>query len=171
MNENEEVLDLVDSNNIPIRTIVRGEMVKMKYKHPEGYVRFVNAFLVNDKGEIWTPIRGLHKSIAPGGHDFSAAEHVLAGETSDAAVARAFSEEAGIDVEDATLVHLGTLPPTDSKPSFDEIYALYDYRGGNPEYSKDEFSTGDWLDKDHLKKVLKEKPSKSSLLAALDLLG
>lgn len=171
MDENEEVLDLVDSNNIPIRTIIRGEMAKMKYKHPEGYVRFVNAFLVNEKGKIWTPIRGLHKSIAPGGHDFSVAEHVLAGETSDTAVVRAFSEEAGIDVDYATLVHLGTLSPTESKPSFDEIYALYNYRGRDPEYSKDEFTAGGWLDKDDFKRVLKEKPSKSSLLAALDLLG
>lgn len=171
INEEEEVLDLVDEKNVPIRTITRAEMAKVKYNHPEGYVRFVNAFLINDKGEIWVPIRALHKSIAPGGHDFSVAEHVLTGEESDVAVIRAFSEEAGLDIDHTALVHLGTLPPTEAKPSFDEVYAFYGYNGEDPKYSKVEFSTGGWLDRDDLRKILKEKPSKSSLPAALDLLG
>jgi isopentenyldiphosphate isomerase len=171
MDESEEVLDLVDGNDVLIGTIARGEMAKMKYKHPEGYVRFVNAFLINNKGEIWVPIRGLHKLIAPGGHDFSVAEHVLAGETSEVAVARAFLEEAGLEVDYTTLVHLGTLHPTESKPSFDEVYALYGYNGEDPQYSKDEFIAGSWLDRDDFKKILREKPSKSSLPVALDLLG
>jgi isopentenyl-diphosphate delta-isomerase len=170
MNENDEVLDLVNADNLPIGTIIRKDIAKIDYKHPKGYVRFVGAFLVNTEGKIWVPIRGMHKSIAPGGCDYSVAEHVLAGETNDQAIIRAFAEEANIEANLSSLVFLGSLPPTDEKPVFDEIYALYDYDNGDPDFSKEEFSSGEWLTPDELQTRLITTPSKSSLLPAIHLL-
>lgn len=170
MNENAELLDLVDAKNVPIGTILRGEMVKVGYSHPRGHVRFVVGFLRNKEGEIWVPVRGLHKSIAPGGYDFSAAEHVLSGESSVKAILRAFHEEAGMKINDKMLIHLGTLPPTKEKPVFDEVYVLDNYGGADPEFSLEEFSGGTWMTPLELQRALKESPSKVSLPLALELL-
>lgn len=114
MNENDELLDLVDIDDIVVGTVRREDMVKVGYKSTQGYVRFAEAFLLNGKGEIWVPIRGMHKAIAPGGCDFSVAEHVLSGESYEQAIERAFLEEAGMKVDYAALIPIGKLSPTDS---------------------------------------------------------
>src|SRR5487761_1499028 len=106
MNENDEFLDLANASDEVVGTIRRGDMVKLGYRSPKGFVRFAVAFLVNDKAEVWVPIRGLHKSIAPGGCDFSVAEHVLSGETYDKAIERAFIEEAGMEVSAVNLTRI-----------------------------------------------------------------
>jgi isopentenyldiphosphate isomerase len=160
----------VNSGNVNIGVVSRGDIVKMKYNHPTGYVRFVEAFLVNKKGQIWVPIRGLHKSVAPGGYDFSVAEHVLAGESNEQAIARGFAEEAGVTVMSDALVHLGTMPPADGKGFFNEVYVLYGYDDGDPTYSQEEFSGGVWMLPSELQAALVVKPSKMSLPLALDLL-
>lgn len=168
--EKEEILDLVDINDTIIGTVLRGDMTAVNYNHPKGYVRFVNAFLINKEHKIWSPTRAMRKFIAPGGKDYSVAEHVLAGETYDDAVIRGFVEEANLHVTAGNLELLGMMPPTKEKPVFDAVFALYDYDDNNPDYSKEEFSSSEWLTLDELQKILTAHPSKASLLPALQLL-
>jgi isopentenyldiphosphate isomerase len=171
VNENDELLDLVDANDIIIGTIRRGDMANMGYKSTMGYVRFAEAFILNDRGEIWVPIRGMHKVIAPGGCDFSVAEHVLSGESYEQAVKRAFLEEAGMHISSTSLTHLGKLAPTDNKPVYESIYTYAMHGGESPNYSHDEFSSASWMPVKVLEDLLiSGPPTKSALLPALRLL-
>lgn len=171
MNENDELLDLVNANDTVVGTIRRGEMVNLGYKSAGGFVRFAEAFILNEQGEVWVPIRGMHKSIAPGGCDFSVAEHVLSGETYEKAIERAFSEEAGMTINSKDLELLAKLPPTEDKPVYEAIYMYTMYGNKSPEHSPDEFVSASWLSMDALKKQLTlGPPTKSTLLPAFKLL-
>jgi isopentenyldiphosphate isomerase len=171
MDENEEVLDLVNANDKMVGTVSRGEMVRLGYKNPKGFVRFAEAFLVNKDGKIWVPIRGKHKVIAPGGRDFSVAEHVLSGETYEDAIIRAFAEEAGLYIDAASLKLLKVLPPTADKPIFNALFAYYGYDGDDPEYSKEEFDSCEWLAPEELEALVRSGvAAKASLLPELQVL-
>jgi isopentenyldiphosphate isomerase len=171
MNENDELLDLVNADDTVVGTILRGDMVKVGYKSDKGYVRFAEAFIINDRGEIWVPIRGLHKSVAPGGCDFSVAEHVLSGESYEQAIERAFLEEAGLKVDSAALSPLGKLSPTETTPCYESIY-IYTVHSNEPlNYGQDEFSSASWLSIEAFEKLLVSgPPTKSTLLPAFRLL-
>ncbi|HEY1835305.1 MAG TPA: NUDIX domain-containing protein [Candidatus Saccharimonadales bacterium] len=171
MNENDEILDLVDIDDNVVGTVRRGDMVKLKYRHPNGYARFAVAFLINTQGLIWVPKRSLHKSIAPGGLDFSVAEHVLAGESYAHAIQRAFREEAELNVDVSRLQVLGKLAPSQAKPSYEALLVYRDYAGGNPNYSKEEFTNGEWIAPKTLMGMLQAGvAAKSAILPALRLL-
>lgn len=171
MDENNELLDLVNSNDAIVGTIRRGDMVKLGYKSDDGFVRFAEAFILNEQGEVWVPIRGMHKSIAPGGCDFSVAEHVLSGETYERAIERAFFEEAGMRINSKDLEFLGKLPPTEDKPVYESIYAYTMHGNESPKYSLEEFTSASWMSMDAFEKQLTlGPPTKSALLPAFKLL-
>lgn len=171
MNENDELLDLVDSADLVIGTIRRGDMAKAAYRTTEGYVRFAVAFIVNDKGAVWVPIRGMHKAIAPGGLDFSVAEHVLSGESYEQAIERAFAEEAGMKVEARDLVCLGKLCPTEAKPTYETAFVYFMHGRRSPKYSHEEFTSARWMSASTLEaRLLSGPPTKSALLPAYRLL-
>lgn len=171
MNESEEILDLVNANDTVIGYIRRSDMAKVAYRHPRGYVRFAEAFLVNNDGKIWVPTRNPHKAIAPSGLDFSVAEHVQSGETYADAIVRGFVEEAGLRVSEASLTLLGVMPPTKTKPVFNAVYVYFGYGGEDPRYSKEEFPSAEWLSPEELKKVLGSgRPTKDTLPPALRML-
>ena len=171
MDENDELLDLVNAHDVVVGTIRRGDMVKLDYKSNQGFVRFAVAFILNSQGQVWVPIRGMHKTIAPGGCDFSVAEHVLAGETYEQAIERAFFEEAGMTINSQDLELLGKLPPTKAVPIYEVIYT-YTMRGNeSPKYSLEEFTSASWMPIDAFEKQLTSgPPTKSSLLPAFKLL-
>lgn len=171
MNENNELLDLVDANDVVISTIRRGDMAKARYKLANRYVRFAEAFILNQKGQIWVPIRGAHKVIAPGGCDFSVAEHVLSGESYNQAIERAFLEEADLIINSAALTFLGKLPPTTDKPVFESVYLYKIPSGQTPKYSRQEFYSASWMSPHDFKDLLLHgPPTKSALLPAFKLL-
>ena len=171
MDENEEILDLVDIEDHVTGTVKRADMVKVGYRSERGFVRFVIGFLVNAKGEIWVPIRSMHKSIAPGGFDFSVAEHVLSGESYSDAIKRAFAEEAGLTVKVENLVLLGKISPVDNKPTWEEIYLYPDYSGNNPDYDKEEFSSAQWQTIEEIEEKIRTGAlTKSAYTPALKLL-
>ena len=140
----DEVLDLVDDQDRVIGTVTREEVGRTLLALP-GYVRAADAFIVNDRGELFVPRRSSHKKLAPGGLDFSAGEHVGAGETYVQAMVRGFEEELGLRITAADLIHIGTL---DLKklgliPYFDAIFI---YRTNEvPDYNKDDFVSHEWL--------------------------
>jgi isopentenyldiphosphate isomerase len=167
-----EVLDLVNSQDEVVGTTLRGEMAETSYYRSGRYVRFANAFVVNKMGLVWVQTRNLHKFIAPGGLDYSVAEHVLSGETYEQAVIRGFDEELGWDIDQSKLHSLGKLPPTKEKPVFDMVYALFDYSGEKPKLNHDEFATAEWLSIAGLKGRLaaSDIAQKTSLVPAFSLL-
>lgn len=170
MDENDEKLDLVNSDDEIVGTIRRGDMVKLGYRSDKGFVRFAEAFILNKNGEIWVPIRGMHKSIAPGSCDFSVAEHVLSGETYEKAIERAFSEEAGMKINSSDLVFLGKLPPNEDKPVYEAIYTFTMHDNESPIYSREEFSSAGWVPIDSFEKMLTfGPPTKAALLPAFRL--
>lgn len=171
MNENDELLDLADATDTVVGTIRRGDMVKVGYKSPQGFVRFAVAFLLNDKNEVWVPIRGLHKSIAPGGCDFSVAEHVLAGESYERAIERAFKEEAGMAVRANDVTLIGKLFPAEAKPTHEAIFAYVLHHNEIPRYSREEFTSASWMSLEAFEHLLVSgPPTKSALLPAFSLL-
>lgn len=153
MDEPEELLDLVDDNDTPIGTIHREDIPKLMDGTKTGMVRAANVFIVNDAGKFWIPKRGPHKKIAPNGLDFSAGEHVMAGESYEQAAVRGMQEELGMRVSRNDLEYIGIVS---NKPAgLPYFSALYIYRGNDvPQYNKDDFVSFRWLDPQALLKQL-----------------
>lgn len=67
------------------------------------YYLGVHAYIHNSKGEFLIQKRSLAKEFLPGGWDIHMG-HVMAGESSKAAMIREIHEELGINLEDVTLI-------------------------------------------------------------------
>jgi isopentenyldiphosphate isomerase len=172
MEDEKEVLDLVNTEDEVVGTISRGEVVKSRYRVAKGFVRCVNAFLINKEGKIWVPTRSLDKDLTPGSLDYSVARHVLSGETYDNAIIRAFAMEAGIQITGQELKLLCIMKPNLHRPVFDAIYVYYNYKDGTPEYSRGEFTSGEWLTPSDYQDRLKTSalPVNQTILPALTVL-
>ena len=97
MIEETEMLDVVDSNNILIRTISRDEWYGGENeKNPNEFIRYVDIFIFNKEGKLLVPIRSMNKKLSPGCYDYSCGEHVTAGESFDSAAKRGIKEELGL---------------------------------------------------------------------------
>lgn len=138
----EEKLDLVDSQDRPIGAIKRSEVLDLE-KSKRGFTRAVLVFLINDKGELWIPMRAAHKKIAPGGLDASAGEHVGFGESYDGAAIRGLFEELHIQAKAGELSYIGTVPPFSGMPYFHKIY-LYPWDDVLA-YNEDDYSSYEWM--------------------------
>jgi isopentenyldiphosphate isomerase len=169
MDEPDEVLDLVDEHDQKIGTIVREEVMQLVAGR-HGFVRAANAFVVNNAGELWVPRRQLHKKIAPGGLDFSAGEHVQAGETYEQAVARGLMEELSLKVTPDQLEYIGALKPSRADvPYFEAIFITrYDVV---PRFNQDDFTSGEWIIPEVLcDRLSAGEAAKMGLLPAVELL-
>lgn len=93
----DELLDLVDRNDNVIGTINRRDYKRLITDNL-GYIRAAELFIVNSKGQIYTPVRTAHKTIAPNGYDYSAAGHVGAGDDYTSAMVREAQEELNITI-------------------------------------------------------------------------
>ena len=168
MDQPDELLDLVNSQDEVVGTIRREEIPSLE-QTGKGYVRAVGVFIVNHEGKLWVPKRQVQKKIAPGGLDFSAAEHVGSGETYDAAALRGLHEELTIDAADAKLTLVGTIKPFAGLPYFHPVYT---YPCDEvPHFSTDDFSSYAWLTPAEVKQKLQAgEPAKEVLLPAIRLL-
>lgn len=137
----DELLDLVNDNDEVIGTILRSESDRL-VRESLGYVRAVDMFIQNDKGELWIPTRTLHKRIAPGGLDFSVGGHVGSGETYDETVLRETQEEINVTLDPAKLTLVKKFPPAET-PYFRAVYL---YRmNETPVFNPDDFTSAEWL--------------------------
>ena len=59
--DNDELLDLVNEHD----EVIAQEYRSTVYRHEYSNFRVVNAFIINDKNEIWIPIRSAHKKLFP----------------------------------------------------------------------------------------------------------
>jgi isopentenyldiphosphate isomerase len=167
--EPKELMDLVDIDDNVIGTIDRSEIASLSTSE-RGFVRAVGVFILNSQGRLWVPKRGAHKKIAPNGLDFSAGEHVGAGESYEHAALRGMEEELNISNPDASKLHLiGKLPPLADLPYFHNIYTYDDDE--LPDYNRDDFSGYELLYPAELAAKLEAgTPAKGFLLPSVQLL-
>jgi 8-oxo-dGTP pyrophosphatase MutT (NUDIX family) len=119
-----EILDTVDTQDIVTGAIGFEEY----YELPESMrplIRSVGAFVINESGGLWVPRRASHKTIVPGGLDYSVGGHVQSGENYTDAVKREAYEELGWNLHDSTLERIDVFPPTSSMPYFRGLFLYH----------------------------------------------
>lgn len=157
-----EILDLVDENDHVIDTRPRDEIYALGLK----YVRTVDAFIRNDSGQLWVPIRQQNKTIAPGGFDIGAAGHVEHGESYDDAFAKEVHEELGWDVNRLVWRALGKYGPRDGLATVSQVYEIH--TNETPPLNTDDFTGAAWLYPQEIAhKITAGHPAKSNLIILL----
>lgn len=117
----DEILDLVSVDDIVIGQLPRSEIYNKKLSN----FRVVNAFIINDQGQLWIPRRTKTKRIFPLCLDASMGGHVESGETYEQAFERELSEELGLDANNVTYKMIGKLNPHDHNTSaFMQVYLI-----------------------------------------------
>lgn len=167
--EPEEVLDLVNDHDMVIGTVTREEVARQGMDLP-GFVRAANVFVINSKGEIWVPRRSPHKKTAPNGLDYSAGEHVQAGETYLAAMLRGLREELNLEVAEKDLEYVGKANNAAvGVPYFNSIFIYHS--DSVPNYNKGDFVAYEWLTPTALAQRLQAgEPAKRDIILGLELL-
>lgn len=136
----DELLDIVDEHDRVVGQKKRSEIYNQHLSH----FRVVNAFLMNDKGQLWIPRRSQNKRIFPSCLDASMGGHVEAGETYEQAFAREMLEELRIDIRSTVYTFLGKLTPyKHNTSSFMNVYLLK--INAVPDYNTDDFIEYYWL--------------------------
>ena len=163
MNEEDEMLTLFDLHENSVGSIRRADIGSLT---PEGgrYIRAANAFIQRSSSEIWVPTRSMHKSIAPGGLDYSVGGHVAIKESYTDCILRECKEEANITVDAASLQPLKKLHPTDDASIyFCQLFLIT--TDAKPQLSS-EHTKGEWCTVDELIARLENgTAAKKSLLA------
>lgn len=120
MNDEDEILDLCNAADEVIGTIKRGDYGRLATEKL-GYIRSVNAFIINSEGKLWIPRRTADKRIAPNGLDYSMAEHVKSGETYLHGCIRGFQEELNMTITSRDLEFAATSRPHSGIYYFDAL--------------------------------------------------
>ncbi|MFI5333188.1 MAG: NUDIX domain-containing protein [Candidatus Babeliales bacterium] len=135
----DELLDLVDEHDQVIGQVWRSEWVTAP-----GKIRAVNAFIQNDKGQLWIPRRTATKKLLPLALDMSVSGCVASGEDYDTAFAREAQEEINLDITSVPYECMGYLNPyKDEVKFFMKVYRIY--QNDTPNYNHDDFCEYYWL--------------------------
>ncbi|MFA5999092.1 MAG: NUDIX hydrolase [Candidatus Babeliales bacterium] len=117
----DEILDLVSTDDMVIGQLPRSEVYAQKLSN----FRVVNAFVINDQGQLWIPRRTKTKRIFPLCLDASMGGHVESGETYEQAFKRELYEELGLDANSIAYEMIGKLNPHDHGTSaFMQVYVI-----------------------------------------------
>lgn len=164
INDDSEILDLVDTNDNVIGSLERSNVHAANLHN----FRVINAFLINDKGELWIPRRTAHKRLFPLHLDASVGGHVSSGETYEFAFKREMQEEIGLNLADIVYEDLGILVP--HKHGISAFMHVYRFSYNNvPPYNKNDFVEYFWLTPSELKERIRNgDPAKSDLPLVLD---
>ena len=114
------------------------------YEQKLSNFRVVNAFLINDKGQLWIPRRSKNKKLIPLGLDSSMGGHVSAGETYEQAFARELQEELGLDAASIDYKVIGKLTPQEHG-TYAFLYVCAIYSNQVPAFNPDDFCEYFWL--------------------------
>lgn len=163
----DELLDIVDSNDIVIGTELRSVIYQQQNLRN---VRAVNAFIVNDKGELWIPRRAATKKLFPLCLDSSVGGHVQSGETYDDAFARELFEETSLSLKDVNCQVKAYL--TSSEHNVSCFMMVYEIRTNRvPDYNTDDFCEYFWIQPKDLIQLLEAgEPAKSDLIKVVRIL-
>jgi isopentenyldiphosphate isomerase len=139
----QEILDVVDINDIIIGQITHEQAFDIT-NDGKGYLRAVNAFIINAEGKLWIPTRTAKKRIAPNGLDFSVGEHVMSNESYGDAIVRGFQEELNMTVSlDDLDAFYYRKPTSDDKPYIAMHYLLP--CDSDPDYNRSDFTIAEWI--------------------------
>lgn len=165
MNIDDEYLDLVDENDQVIGKKRRSEV----YAENLSNFRVINAFVVNQKGEIWIPRRAANKRIFPLCLDMSVGGHVESGETYEQTLKREAQEELNIDTDKIVVKLLGHLTPRkDNVSAFMSVYEIK--LDEAPNYNKNDFIEYFWLTpKAFFERLVQGDKAKSDLPKLIEL--
>ena len=104
----------------------------------------VNAFLVNNAGQLWIPRRTATKRIFPLCLDMSVAGHVTSGEDYLTAFRRELYEELNLVLDDVDWKLIGHLTP--HQHGMSAFMNVYEIRANQvPDYNRDDFIEYYWL--------------------------
>jgi isopentenyldiphosphate isomerase len=162
----DELLDIVDNHDTVVRTELRSVIYQQKMRH----IRVVNAFIVNDKGQLWIPRRTATKALFPLSLDTSVGGHVQSGETYDQAFERELQEETGLVLKDIDCQVKAYLTPIEHNVScFMTVYEIKNNQA--PAYNTDDFCEYFWSTPAELiEKIEAGEPAKSDLIKLIKIL-
>lgn len=161
MNDEDELLDLVNSADDVISSVKRSDYAKLS-ADGLGYIRSVNAFIQNSDGKLWIPRRAITKRIAPGGLDYSMSEHVQASESYLEACIRGFGEELNLTITSDDLDFVATARPHSGLYYFDTLFIHKSDKV--PSFNPTDFTEYAWLSLSELSAKLDGgEPAKSSM--------
>src|SRR5689334_7806953 len=92
--QDDELLDTVNEHDQVIGQVWRSEYHAQSARYT---IRAVNAFVQNDKGQLWIPRRTATKKLLPLALDMSVSGCVSSGEDYEQAFAREAQEEINLD--------------------------------------------------------------------------
>lgn len=142
----EEILDIVDRDENVIGQIARKDSQRVA-DEKLGYIRFADMFLVNTKGQIWTPIRTADKVIAPNGYDFSVGGHVEAGSDYVQTLIREAEEEINLHITEKDVEYIANV--TYEAEGYKQ--SLYLFRTDiTPTFNPSDFISAAWLNPSEL---------------------
>jgi 8-oxo-dGTP pyrophosphatase MutT (NUDIX family) len=148
--EADELLDLVDDTDTVIGQILRRD-ANVLAPMSGNYVRAIHVFIMRGDGKLWIPVRGMQKTLAPGGLDFSVNGHTISGETYEQTALRELEEETGLVVSPDDLELVATIQPT--SVYFARLYVLR--TDVEPQLSG-EHSSGNWIGINDLQTLLQQ---------------
>lgn len=163
----QEILDLVDINDKVIGQITHEAAFDI-VNDGSGYLRAVNAFIINAEGKLWIPRRTATKRIAPNGLDFSVGEHVMSGESYDDAIVRGFAEELNMQINIDQLERYNiSKPKPNFAPYINVNYLLHS--DSEPQYNSNDFVSAEWLSPTELLNRMRSgELGKASLIEAAE---
>lgn len=136
----DELLDLVDEQDRATGSKLRSEI----YREGLSNFRAVNAFLVNDAGQLWIPRRTATKRTFPSCLDMSVAGHVSAGEDYLTAFRRELHEELNLELDDVEWNFIRHLTPLLHGVSC--FMRVYEIRYNQvPCFNREDFAGSYWL--------------------------
>jgi isopentenyldiphosphate isomerase len=163
----DEILDVVDGFDEVIGTVNRKDYDTW-VNQKQGYIRAAELFIVNDKDEVWVPVRTADKRIAPNGYDFSAAGHVESGDDYLKTMIRETEEELNIKLHHDQLEFIATIKIADDR----YITNIYLHRSNEtPQFNPHDFVSAEWMTPQAaIENIDAGHPAKGSLRGKLNVL-
>lgn len=160
--ENDELLDFVNDNDEVIDQKNRSEI----YALCSHNFRVINAFLMNDQGDLWIPRRTANKKLFPLCLDASVGGHVMSGETYQQAFERELFEELNLKAHELEYSSVAYLNPIKDNVSAHMHVYLIKYNQ-TPDYNRDDFESSMWIAIPELQNLIKNGESAKGDLAVL----
>ncbi len=143
-----EIIDVVSPEDIVIGSKPRSEVYKNKL-----HFRVVNAFVINNMGQLWIPRRHPNKKLFPLHLDTSVGGHVLSGESYEDAFIRETQEEIGLNLTKTDYIVLDRLtPPKHGTSAFMYVYGIHSNK--TPLFNTQDFTECYWLYPEELLSII-----------------
>ena len=146
-----ELLDVVDHNDVVIRTATRGEIHRDKLWH-----RAIHIFIFNAEGQVFLQRRSLEKDTAAGKWAGACSGHVDSGEDYEPAARREMLEELGVAAPEYLEPVLRETPKRET--GFEFVWVYRAQHEGPFVLDIDEIMDGQWIDVDALDRWLIDRP-------------